>query len=139
VELPRVGNCRTLALRPLVTRVAWQPQREGEAPAEPSGLDTGDHPVPDTRPVARGLKPVPPKSAAKESSPSTHQIAPYPYPYPYPYPIIASRTGRGMGTGKGSDRRVIIKQLLNLDDWLHCDETTSQSARAGLLVSMRLS
>jgi len=76
-----------------------------------------------------------PKSAAKESSPSAHQIA----PYPYPYPIIASRAGRGMGKGRGSDGRVIIKQLLNLDDWLHCDETTSQSAREGLLVSMRLS
>jgi len=31
---------------------------EGESPAEPSGLDTGDHPVPDAQPVARGLKPV---------------------------------------------------------------------------------
>jgi len=31
---------------------------EGESPAEPSGLDTGDHRVPDAQPVARGLKPV---------------------------------------------------------------------------------
>jgi len=31
---------------------------EGESPVEPSCLDCGDHPVPDARPVARGLKPV---------------------------------------------------------------------------------
>jgi len=45
----------------------------------------------------------------------------------------------GTGKGKGSDGQVIIKQLLNPENWLHCDETTSQSARKGLLVPMRLS
>jgi len=31
---------------------------EGESLAEPSGLDTGDHPVPDPKPAARSPIPV---------------------------------------------------------------------------------